>query len=103
MTRWHETPEAQALLAAIKAERPDCWYLRRYEGGPREPRYKGFTARAFRRLWEAERDTAMYANERDRWIELGEQHPDDIIDRMLAGADLALTEVHGDPLLGIAA
>lgn len=94
MTAWHETADAQALIAALKAERPDCWYLKRFAWDEcRYPRYKGFTARSLRQLWETERMAAIDANDRERYIALGEAHPDDLIERVLGESAGSLVDV----------
>lgn len=81
---WASSPEARALLAAIRIEQPEYVSLRRYAWtSTREPKYKGANARALRNLWEAARDAAMDANDRPLWIALGEQHPDDLIAALL--------------------
>jgi hypothetical protein len=96
---WADNPQSRSLIAAILREQPDCFYVTRYaDDTTRYPRYKGFTARALRQLWEDERMAAMDANDRDRWIELGNANPDDLLGRLIAEAE-QLTETESDPFL----
>ena len=82
--RWHERPEAATLLAAIRIEQPQPFFIRRDAwSNCLYPKYRGANARALRQLWEQERDAAMTANARAAWLELGHDHPDDVIERVL--------------------
>lgn len=91
---WADNAEARTLLAAIRIEQPDCWMLTRYAWtNCRQPKFKGANARALRAIWEAARDAAMDANDRDLWAALGNEHPDDLIDAMLAEETVPWTPV----------
>lgn len=91
---WTTTPEASALLAAIRLEQPECWHLKRNAwDNCRYPRFKGANARAFRNLWEAERTKARDANDGETFRALNEPHPDDIIAALLNEATVPWTPV----------
>jgi hypothetical protein len=91
---WADNAEARALLAAIRIEQPECWMLTRHAWtNCREPKFKGANARALRAMWEAARDAAMNANDRDLYALLNRQHPDDLIDRMLNEPTVPYTPV----------
>jgi hypothetical protein len=96
---WFSTPEAQALLDAIRIERPKCRYLHRYSGvSARYPSFGGKNASALRALWEQAREAAMDANDHEAFAQLtNREHVDDVIELALAVEQL--TEAVGDPLL----
>ena len=81
---WASNPEARTLLAAIRIEQPDCWHIHRYAWTScRQPKFKGMNARKLRAMHEAALEAAMDANDRDLWCKLGNEHPDDLIERVL--------------------
>lgn len=82
---WALNEGAVRLLEQIVAERPDYWMLTRHAWtNCRQPRFKGATARALREMWEHARDLAMDAGDREAWLALGHDHPDDLIERVLS-------------------
>jgi hypothetical protein len=86
---WADNDEARTLLAAIRIERPDAWYRARFEGDSyATPRFKGMNARSLREMWQAARDAAMDANDRERWAALGEEGADQLIAHHLAQPDV---------------
>jgi hypothetical protein len=84
LPHWALNQAAHALIEQIITERPDYRSTQRYAWtNTREPKFKGETAKALREMWEHARDLAMDAGDRDAWGELGHDHPDDLIARVL--------------------
>lgn len=83
-----QSHQALPLIQAILEERPDYWALHRYGDVPyRYPKYHGKNALALRKLWEAKVDAAVEANDRPTFTMLNQNHPDDLIHRLLNRLD----------------
>lgn len=88
---WSDNPHCRAILAAILAERPDCWMLRRFAWvDARYPKFKGDNAACLRRYWEVQCDGALRLNDGALFERLHEEIPDDLIQRLLTAPAMDL-------------
>lgn len=97
LPHWACNEGAVRLLEALIAERPDYWLLTRHAWtNCRQPRFKGATARALREMWEAARHEVM-GKDRDAWLALGRDHPDDLIEAVLRETEQLVEVEHLEP------
>ena len=83
---WCNT-EARQLLARLAANPPECIMARRYADMPKQIRFLGEDMRAVRRIWQHACNTALESGDREAWIAVLNEHPDDILYRMLPVED----------------